>query len=600
MEFFRKIAAGLVKHDINQFVGEQGNIFFSIETGEFRLSDGITPGGIPLGQGGGSGFTLLPARSDRLGGVKIGANVNVGLDGTISVAAPFSGDYNDLAGRPDLSGFQLKSTAFSGNYDELTNKPTIPTVPTGLAAFVNDVGYVRDNQLKTVAFTGSYNDLTNKPAAPVIPTNLSQFVNDTNFITTSAITWNNLQGKPSWSTVAFSGNYYDLRNLPTIPTVPTSLSSFTNDLGFVTSSGLTWDNVTGKPTFANVAYTGSYNDLSNKPFIPTDLSDLGDKNDLIGILLPDQLGSGGKFLTTNGYGQLSWATMTGGGTNITDINQLTDHDGLLTNIDLSAVAQNIVPLDTNTYSLGTSTKKWKDLYISNELWVGNSKISITNNQLTFTAPGGINFGANGITFGDGTTQTTAFTGTALTTLGLRGSTGTTGQVGSNDVLSFSSTNGVRTIVTGSNVSIDTPQDLRPTASPVFNTVNVTNISFADGTTQSTAGSGGGSGGSTTGVIKTFNIIGQFAAPLAGTAVYVPFDNTTIRSIQLVNSQMVFAQLQVGLYKNGLLLGVYSIVPGNITAKYTALDMPITTQDQLTVSVLTGQGTNFSMVLSSTF
>ena len=44
MEFFRKIAAGLVKHDINEFVGEQGNLFFSIDTGEFRISDGVTPG----------------------------------------------------------------------------------------------------------------------------------------------------------------------------------------------------------------------------------------------------------------------------------------------------------------------------------------------------------------------------------------------------------------------------------------------------------------------------------------------------------------------------------------------------------------------------
>jgi hypothetical protein len=46
--FFRKIKAGLVKDDIESFVGEQGNIFFNVETGELRLSDGSTPGGVPI------------------------------------------------------------------------------------------------------------------------------------------------------------------------------------------------------------------------------------------------------------------------------------------------------------------------------------------------------------------------------------------------------------------------------------------------------------------------------------------------------------------------------------------------------------------------
>ena len=53
MAFFRKIAAGLVKSDITKFVGEIGNIFFNIETGQMYLSDGVTPGGIPITMGGG-------------------------------------------------------------------------------------------------------------------------------------------------------------------------------------------------------------------------------------------------------------------------------------------------------------------------------------------------------------------------------------------------------------------------------------------------------------------------------------------------------------------------------------------------------------------
>lgn len=84
-QYFRKVSAGLVKADIENFIGESGNLFFGIDTGEFRLSDGVTPGGIPIGTGGGGGYTLRPATNTRLGGVKIGDNINVELDGTISI-----------------------------------------------------------------------------------------------------------------------------------------------------------------------------------------------------------------------------------------------------------------------------------------------------------------------------------------------------------------------------------------------------------------------------------------------------------------------------------------------------------------------------------
>ena len=57
------------------------------------------------------------------------------------------------------------------------------------------------------------------------------------------------------ATVATSGSYNDLTNKPTIPT---KTSDLTNDSGFVVGS-----------TLATVATSGSYNDLTNKPTIPT-------------------------------------------------------------------------------------------------------------------------------------------------------------------------------------------------------------------------------------------------------------------------------------------------------------------------------------------
>ena len=56
--------------------------------------------------------------------------------------------------------------------------------------------------------------------------------------------------------------------------VPTKLSDLQNDLLAAWATGenkptYTYDEITGKPTFADVATSGSYNDLTDKPTIPT-------------------------------------------------------------------------------------------------------------------------------------------------------------------------------------------------------------------------------------------------------------------------------------------------------------------------------------------
>ena len=66
----------------------------------------------------------------------------------------------------------------------------------------------------------------------------------------------------SLATVATSGSYNDLSNKPTIPTIPTNTSAFTNDGSDGTSVYVEADEL------ATVATTGSYTDLLNKPTIP--------------------------------------------------------------------------------------------------------------------------------------------------------------------------------------------------------------------------------------------------------------------------------------------------------------------------------------------
>ena len=81
--------------------------------------------------------------------------------------------------------------------------------------------------LKTVAFTGSYNDLSDKPTIPsVVTVDSALSTTSTNPVQNKIIT-SALNGKAnssSLATVATSGSYNDLSNKPTIPTAVKSIS----------------------------------------------------------------------------------------------------------------------------------------------------------------------------------------------------------------------------------------------------------------------------------------------------------------------------------------------------------------------------------------
>ena len=72
--------------------------------------------------------------------------------------------------------------------------------------------------------------------------------------TADSVNWENVVGKPTFATVATSGSYNDLTDKPTIPTAYTHPDTHPASM------------ITGLST---VATSGSYNDLSNKPTIPT-------------------------------------------------------------------------------------------------------------------------------------------------------------------------------------------------------------------------------------------------------------------------------------------------------------------------------------------
>ena len=217
----------------------------------------------------------------------------------------FSGNYNDLTHKPNLnqyatidfvnsglsnkvdkeSGMGLSQNSFTTeeknklasleNYDdtaiveELSEKADISDIPTATSDLDNDSGYItkdvddltyyptNDSVNSIVGLKQNIIDSENKLSADL--------VDDTSatnkFVTATDITnWN---GKSD-----FSGDYNDLTNKPTIPTVPTNVSAFNNDAGYITNTVNDLTNYTLTSVLATVATTGSYSDLSNTPTIP--------------------------------------------------------------------------------------------------------------------------------------------------------------------------------------------------------------------------------------------------------------------------------------------------------------------------------------------
>ena len=215
----------------------------------------------------------------------------------------------------------LATVATTGNYADLIGAPTIPTVPTNVSAFTNDAGYqtaanvataiagkADTSALAPVATSGSYTDLINKPATVTVPTVVSAFTNDATYQTAAQVS-SAIQAvvgaAPSalstlaaidaalasdesaaaalttlvstkatladLATVATTGAYSDLIGVPAAVVVPTVVSAFTNDSGYQTAAQVSTA-IAGKAdtsSLALVATSGSYNDLTSKPSIPT-------------------------------------------------------------------------------------------------------------------------------------------------------------------------------------------------------------------------------------------------------------------------------------------------------------------------------------------
>lgn len=297
----------------------------------------------------------------------------------------------------------LATVATSGSYNDLTNKPTIPSLTSRTSAsapatvgslvlggngtstlpyaFPTIVGstndesfwsYIRTTDITngiSEAYLGAYEfDPTEswwsgkKEARlalysdiPTVPTKTSDLTNDSGFLT--SVAWGDVTGKPTFATVATSGSYNDLSNKPTIPAA--QVNSDWN-----ATSGKA--QILNKPTLATVATSGSYNDLSNLPTIPTVNN---------ATLTIQKNGTTVKTFTANAS-----SNVTANITVPTTVSELSDASNYATITDLAGkqdtlTAGDNISITSNTISADTG---W--------VYLGEQSLSANSDTLTYTLP----------------------------------------------------------------------------------------------------------------------------------------------------------------------------------------------------------------------
>lgn len=204
------------------------------------------------------------------------------------------------------------------------------------------------------------------------------------------------QDKTNWNNKSdFSGNYNDLTNKPTIPTVPTNVSDFTNDAGYITS-----DDISGKTNQSDFTahtanttvhvtasekstwnsksdFSGNYNDLSNKPTIPSKTSDLTNDSDFAT--------TGDVQTATSDMATKTWVGQQGYLTQHQDISGKQDVSGMTayTTTATTSALNNVVTAHTANTSIHVSAEQIA-------AWNAKSDFSGSYNDLTNKLSAGTN------------------------------------------------------------------------------------------------------------------------------------------------------------------------------------------------------------------
>lgn len=247
-----------------------------------------------------SGFITLTdiptASANDLGVIRIGTGLSIDQDGIVSVTSAGSVDWDDVTNRPTNVSYWTNDAGYI----------TSAAIPTNVSSFTNDAGYI---------------------TSAAIPTNVSAFTNDAGYLTSSALS--------NYYTKSETYNQSQVNALINSISIPTKTSDLTNDGSDGASTYVETDDL------STVATSGSYNDLSNKPTIPTIVDMTGATSSTAGAhgyVPAPAAGDQNKFLQGDG----TWATpadeiyTAGNGINIDADNEISvDTTVVATQTDLS-------------------------------------------------------------------------------------------------------------------------------------------------------------------------------------------------------------------------------------------------------------------------
>jgi hypothetical protein len=486
----RKIKAGLVKVSVNDFIGEDGNVFFDIDDGVMRLSDGVTPGGTPLSSGGGEGgastFRQLldtPSSFSGHGGKYLKVNAQASQIEFVD-ETPFDGDYDSLTNTPTLfNPSNITSNLVPSTTETIdlgsTSKKFRDLYLSGNTIFLGEVQISRNAEGGVDLPTGSriggaaiatgsggttnYNDLTGKPTIPVDVSDLT----DTGSL---------LGGGGGGTT-----NYNLLTNLPDLTVYQLAANAFSGD----------YDDLNNKPAL----FSGSYTDLSDKPTLFSgSYTDLSDKPTLFSGAYADLTGK--PTLFSGAYADLTSKPTTLSGYGITDA--ATSAQGALADSALQSftVTQGMVTAHEAALSITESQISDLQSYLTAvseaQVTAHQAALSITESQIS-------NFGTylTTVAFADLTSKPTTLSGYGITDA----ATATQGALADTALQSFTETNDLTAAVVWANVpdanitqsSVTQHQaSLSVTESQISDLQSyLTSVAFADLTTTPTTVAGYG-------------------------------------------------------------------------------------------------------------
>ena len=158
-------------------------------------------------------------------------------------------------------------------------------IASSLKIYDKRVQYVSEEEYNAMEQAGSlhYGTTYFIEGEYVIPTKTSELTNDSGFLTEQTlktINGESIVGNGNITIEGFSGNYDDLINKPVIPT---KTSELTNDSGFLTEhqplKTINGESLVGTGNIEISGFSGSYNDLTDKPNLST-VATTGSFNDL--------------------------------------------------------------------------------------------------------------------------------------------------------------------------------------------------------------------------------------------------------------------------------------------------------------------------------